>query len=88
MGTLVLSMSGCLTELPSPVNPDQVVGSLVVGRVLTVLIDETSRRYPPEVRVCKLEDQTSPKRFRVEIKSPDQYFAVDLRPGDYRFNRV
>ena len=85
---LVLSMSGCVTELPSLVNSDQVTGSLVVGRVLTVLTGETSRRYPPEVRFFELEDQTSQKRFQVEIKSHDQYFAVDLPPGDYRLNRV
>lgn len=88
LGALVLSMSGCATELPSLVNPDQVTGSLVVGRVLTVLTGETSRRYPPEVRFFELEEQTSQKRFHVEVKSRDQYFAVDLPPGDYQLNRV
>ncbi|MBH0202385.1 MAG: hypothetical protein HP496_08850 [Nitrospira sp.] len=81
-------MSGCVTELPSLVNSDQVTGSLVVGRVLTVLTGETSRRYPPEVRFFELEDQASQKRFQVEVKSHDQYFAVDLQPGTYRVNRV
>lgn len=88
LGALVLSMSGCATELPSLVNPTQVTGSLVVGRVLTVLTGETSRRYPPEVRFFELEDQTSQKRFQVEVKSRDQYFAVELPPGEYRLNRV
>ncbi len=88
LGALVLSTSGCVTELPSLVNSDQVTGSLVVGRVLTVLTGETSRRYLPEVRFFELEDQASQKRFQVEIKSPDQYFAVDLPPGDYRLYRV
>jgi hypothetical protein len=81
-------MSGCATELPSLVDPTQVTGSLVVGRVLTVLTGETSRRYPPEVRFFELEDQKSQKRFQVEVKSRDQYFAVDLPPGEYRLNRV
>ena len=88
LGALVVSMSGCATELPSLVNPDQVTGSLVVGRVLTVLTGETSRRYPPEVRFFELEEQTSQKRFQVEVKSRDQYFAVDLSPAEYRLNRV
>jgi len=88
LGVLVGSMSGCATELPSLVNPDQVTGSLVVGRVLTVLTGETSRRYPPGVRFFELEEQTSQKRFQVEVKSRDQYFAVDLSPAEYRLNRV
>ena len=88
LGLLVGSMSGCATELPSLVNPDQVTGSLVVGRVLTVLTGETSRRYPPGVRFFELEEQTSQKRFQVEVKSRDQYFAVDLSPAEYRLNRV
>ncbi len=88
LGALVLCMSSCATELPSLVDPTQVAGSLVVGRVSTVLTGETSRRYPPEVRFFELEDQTSQKRFQVEVKSRDQYFAVDLPPGDYRLNRV
>lgn len=88
LGALVLSMSGCVTELPSLVNSDQVMGSLVVGRILTVLTGNSSRRYPPEVRFFELENQTSQKRFQVEIKSHDQYFAVDLPPGEYRLNRV
>ncbi len=88
LGALVLSMSGCMTELPSLVNPDQVRGSLVVGRIVTVLTGETSRRYPPEVRTFELEDQASQKRFQVEVKSHDKYFAVDLPSGDYRLKRV
>jgi hypothetical protein len=88
VGALVLSTSGCVTELPSLVNSDQVTGSLVVGRVLTVLTGETSRRYPPEVRFFELENQTSQKRFQVEVKSNDRYFVVDLPPGVYRLNRV
>jgi hypothetical protein len=85
---LILTVSGCAAELPSLVDPTQVTGSLVVGRVLTVLTGETSRRYPPQVRFFELEDQTSQKRFQVEVKSRDQYFAVDLPPGEYRLNRV
>jgi len=88
LGAIVLVGWGCATELPSLVDPAEVSGSLVVGRVLTVLIGETSRRFPPEVYFFELEDQASQKRFQVEIKSPDQYFAVGLPPGNYRLTRV
>jgi hypothetical protein len=88
LGTMFLGGWGCVSELPPAVDQTQVTGSLVVGRVLTVLTGETSRRYPPEVRFFELEDQVSQKRFQVEIRSHDQYFAVDLPPGDYRINRV
>ena len=88
LGTIVLGGWGCATELPSLVDQTQITGSLVVERVLTVLTGETSRRYAPKVRFFELEEQTSQKRFQVEIQSSDQYFAVDLPPGRYRLTRV
>lgn len=88
LGAMVLWGWSCATELPRLVDPTQVSGSLVVGRVITVITGETSRRYPPEVRFFELEDQLSQKCFQVEIKSRDQYFAVDLPPGKYRLTRV
>ncbi|MBX3331329.1 MAG: hypothetical protein KF722_13050 [Nitrospira sp.] len=88
LGALVLGISSCATELPSPVNQDQVTSSLVVGRVITVLTGERSRRYLPQMRFLELEDQDSQQRFQVEIESPDQHFAIDLPSGKYRLNRV
>jgi len=88
LGAMILAGWGCATEMPPLVDPTQVTGSLVVGRVVTVLTGETSRRYPPTVRFFELEDETSRKRFQVEVRSHDQYFAVDLQPGTYRVNRV
>ena len=88
LSVLVLSMSGCVTELPSRVNQDRVVGSLVVGRVITVLTGERSRRYVPQIRFLELEDKDSKQRFQVDIESPDQRFAIDLPSGTYRLNRV
>jgi hypothetical protein len=88
LGALVLGISSCATELPSQVNQDQVTGSLVVGRVITVLTGERSRRYLPQMRFLELEDQDSQQRFQVEIESPDQHFAIDLPSGKYRLNRV
>ncbi|OQW33895.1 MAG: hypothetical protein A4E19_19180 [Nitrospira sp. SG-bin1] len=83
-----LSVGGCVTELPSLVDPTEIATSVVVGRVVTVLTGETSRRYPPEVRFLELEDRVSGKRFQVEIKSHDEYFVIDLSDGQYRLTRV
>ena len=88
LSVLVLSMSSCVTELPSRVDQDQVAGSLVVGRVITVLTGERSRRYVPQIRFLELEDKDTKQRFQVDIESPDQRFAIDLPSGKYRLNRV
>ena len=88
LGVLVLTMSGCVTELPSLVDQDQVAGSLVVGRVITVLTGERSRRYVPQMRFLELEDKDSQQRFQVSIESRNQRFAIDLPAGNYRLNRA
>jgi hypothetical protein len=88
MSTMVVGLWDCATQLPSIADPAEVTGSLVVGRVVTVLTGETSRRYLPEVRFFELEDQASHKRFQVEIQSHDEHFSVDLPPGQYRLTRV
>jgi hypothetical protein len=88
LGSLVLGMSSCVTELPALVDQDQVAGNLVVGRVITVLTGERSRRYVPQMRFLELEDTDSRQRFQVDIESPDQRFAIDLPTGKYRLIRV
>ncbi|MFO0699212.1 MAG: hypothetical protein U0236_08290 [Nitrospira sp.] len=88
IGVLSLSVAGCMTKLPSLAHQDQVTGSLVVGRILTVLTGERTRRYGPQIRFLELEDQDSSKRFHVEIESPDQRFAISLPPGKYQLTRV
>lgn len=88
LGALLLGMSGCVTELPSLVDQDQVAGGLVVGRAITVLTGERSRRYVPQMRFLELEDKDSQQRFQVDIESQDQRFAIDLPAGKYRLNRV
>lgn len=88
LGILIMSATGCATELPSLVRQDEVTGNLVVGRVFTVLTGERSRRYMPQIRFLVLEDQDSAERFQVEIESPDQRFAVSLPPGRYQLTRV
>ncbi|MDC8450910.1 MAG: hypothetical protein LV473_21500 [Nitrospira sp.] len=88
LGALVLGLSSCVTELPALVDQNQVAGNLVVGRVITILTGERSRRYVPQMRFLELEDTDSQQRFQVDIESPDQRFAVDLPAGKYRLIRV
>jgi len=85
---VILSVWACATTVPSLVHSTQVRGSLVVGRVLTALTGDRSRRHLPQMRFLELEEQDSRKRFQVEIESPDQPFAIDLPPGRYRLTRV
>jgi hypothetical protein len=85
---LTLSASGCATELPAMVQQDQVAGNLVVGRAITVLTGERSRRYAPQLRFFELESVDSSQRYQIEIKSADQPFAIDLPPGRYRLARI
>lgn len=85
---VILMAWGCTTKLPSLADSTQVGDSLAVGRVLTFLTGERSRRYLPEMRFLELEDQDSHKRFQVEIESPDQNFAISLPPGRYRLTKV
>jgi hypothetical protein len=74
--SIPLALLGCTTKLPSLVEPAQVTGSVVVGRVVTVLTGERSRRYLPQMRFLELEGQDSQKRFQVEIVSQDQRFGT------------
>jgi len=85
---LTLSASGCATELPAVIQQDQVAGNLVVGRAITVLTGERSRRYAPQLRFFELESVDSSQRYQIEIKSADQFFAIDLPPGRYRLSRI
>jgi len=88
LGWLMLSVSGCVTELSSLANPDQVSEGLLVGRVVTVQMGAGSRRPAPQMQFLELEHQDSSKRFQVELQSPDQRIVVPIPPGRYRLTRV
>lgn len=85
---LTLSTSSCAVELPARVPQDQITGSLVVGRVLTVSTGERSRRYTPELRFFELQAQDTSQRYQIDVRSADQFFAVDLPPGRYQLTRI
>jgi hypothetical protein len=85
---VVVALWGCVTQLPALIPPHKVTENLVVGRVVTVLTGDRSRRYSPAVRSFELEEQASHQRFQVEINSHDRYFVLNLPLGQYRLTRV
>jgi hypothetical protein len=85
---LSLSLSGCATELPVTVAEADVSGTLVVGRVITIITGELQRIYTPELRSFELISTESHERFKVSVKSEDGYFSLSLPPGRYEINRV
>lgn len=88
MGFIALNILGCVTEVPPLVDQAQVTGTVMVGRVLTVITGERARRYGPEVRFLEVEERQTQQRFKVEIVSSDRQFVIELPPGDYLLNRV
>jgi len=85
---LSLNLSGCATELPGTVAEADVSGTLVVGRVVTIITGHSQRVYPPELRSFELINTESQERFKIYVKSADGYFSLSLPPGHYAINRV
>jgi hypothetical protein len=83
-----MTFSGCVTELPLIVAEADVSGTLVVGRVVTTITGELRRAYPPELRSFEVINTESQERFKVYVKSEDEYFSLSLPPGHYKINRV
>jgi hypothetical protein len=86
--TVVVGLGGCVTQLPALIDPQDVTEGLVIGRVVTVLTGDRSRRFSPAVRFVEVEDQASHKRFQVEVNSPDRHFVAHLPSGQYLLTRV
>lgn len=88
---LLITVGGlwsCVTQLSPLVDPNEVTENLVVGRAVIILAGDRSRRYSPAVQFLELENQTSHKRFQVEIDSHDRYFTATLPSGTYQLTRV
>jgi hypothetical protein len=81
-------LSGCATELPVRVAEADVSGTLVVGRVVTLITGELQRIYSPVLRSFEVTNRESQERFKVYVKSEDKYFSLSLAPGHYEINRV
>lgn len=88
IGALCLTLSGCATELPVTVAETDVSGTLVVGRVVTIITGASQRVYAPALRSFEVINTESQERFKVNVQSEDEYFALSLPPGHYELNRV
>jgi hypothetical protein len=88
IGALCLTLSGCATELSVTVAEADVSGTLVVGRVVTIITGELQRVYAPELRSFEVVNTESQERFKVDVQSEDEYFSLSLPPGHYELNRV
>jgi hypothetical protein len=85
---LLITLSGCVTDLPVTVDSSDETGSLAVGRVATVITGETRRIYGPSLRFFELVNRMTHERFRVDVQSDDQQFMLSLPPGEYDLDRV
>ncbi len=82
------SQSGCATSVPAD-QPDLAPGgSVVFGRVVTLLMAPSSRTYEPKVRFFELMNRATRERTRVTIDSNDKFFALSLSAGDYELTRL
>ena len=85
---ITLSCVGCAAAIVPYDEVGESGNPSVMGRVVAVIVGESSRIYEPEVRSFELEEQHSHERFIVQVQSDDRPFAITLRPGDYRLIRV
>jgi hypothetical protein len=85
---ICLTLSGCATELPLTVPEAEVSGTLVVGRVVTLITGESRRIYLPELRSFEVINTESQERFKVDVQSQDGYFSLSLPAGPYELNRL
>lgn len=85
---LAIVLNGCATELPATTELTDSATTLVLGRVTTVLTGERKRIYEPILRTFELENQQTHLRFRVDVQSDDEQFALSLPPGTYELSRI
>jgi hypothetical protein len=84
----LLTFPGCANELPVTIGSADLLGTLVVGRVITITTGESQRMYAPELRSFEVIHTESQERFKVDVQSRDEYFSLSLPPGHYELIRV
>jgi len=85
---LAIVLKGCATELPATTESTDSTTTPVLGRVTTVLTGDRKRIYEPILRTFELENQRTHQRFRVNVQSDDEQFALSLPPGTYELSRI
>ena len=88
VSAIFMTLSGCAAELPVTVAEADVSGTLVVGRAVTTIRGQAQRVYPPELRSFEVINRESEERYKIYVKSEDEYFSFSLPPGRYTINRV
>jgi hypothetical protein len=88
LSAIFMTLSGCAAELPVTVAEVDVSGTLVVGRAVTTIRGQSQRVYPPELRSFEVINTESEERYKIYVKSEDEYFSFSLPPGRYIINRV
>ncbi|WHZ22922.1 MAG: hypothetical protein OJF47_002034 [Nitrospira sp.] len=86
--TLCSGLSGCLTEAPTVVQPEDGRMVLVTGRAIAVITGERARKYAPEVRQVELMQRHTDRRYSVMVEANDKAFAFFLPAGEYEVTRV
>jgi hypothetical protein len=81
------SSAGCATLL-DPDGKGEAKDPIVFGRAVTVLLEDSTRQYPPKVRFLELIQRQTGRRYRIDLESADRAFAVELPPGAYEVGRV
>lgn len=61
---------------------------MVLGRAVAVIMGETSRKFPPEVRSIEVQHQQTHERHRFLVRADDHVFGQPLPAGDYVLTRV
>ena len=74
ISAMCLLLSGCVIDLPVKVAETDISGTLVIGRVNTAITGESQRIYLPELRSFEVINTDSRERFKIDVKSKDQYF--------------
>ena len=88
LGAVLMTLSGCATEIPITVAELDASGTLVVGRAVTTITGQSQRAYPPELRSFEVINTESEESYKIYVKSEDEYFSFSLPPGRYKINRV
>ncbi|MBI3604213.1 MAG: hypothetical protein HY205_07165 [Nitrospirae bacterium] len=82
------SQGGCATAVPADQPALASEGSVVFGRLVTVLMAPSSRTHEPKVRFFELMNRGTQERTRVTLDSNDAFFVVKLPAGDYELARA
>jgi hypothetical protein len=83
-----LSLSGCITDVPTTVQAEDGRMVLVAGRAIAVITGDRARKFAPEVRRVELLQRHTGVRYSVMVSGENKTFAFFLPVGEYEVTRV